>query len=94
MKLKANEFWVLENKGSKGDKIIFDNLDGAVKSVKELMASETKPDDISLVAVDIGEKDWKIKQVPWSETCQKKTSLRRLGRREKNKGFLSLLKIS
>lgn len=70
MKIKGNEFWVLENEGSKGSKVIFDNLDDAVKSVKELMEKDANPDDINLVVVDIGE-EWNIKQVPWSEIASK-----------------------
>jgi len=64
MQLKGNEFWVLEYEG---DRRIFDDLNDAVKAVKALMENDVEPDNITLVAVDVGEKDWKIKQVPWSE---------------------------
>ncbi|VUT24972.1 MAG: hypothetical protein MOIL_00786 [Candidatus Methanolliviera sp. GoM_oil] len=67
MKLKGEEFWFLENKSEEKDKRIYDDLQEAVKALKDLMASEVEPQDIYLVSVTVANKDWKITQVPWSE---------------------------
>jgi hypothetical protein len=67
MKLKGNEFWLLKDTNQNGISRVFDDLNDAVKSLRELMEGDVDVTSISLVSVDIEGDDWKIKQVPWSE---------------------------
>ncbi len=71
IKLKNRGFWVLENKSKEGDVGLYDDLQDAVKALKDLMTSGAKSGDLSLVSVDISRKDWRIKEVEWSEIAER-----------------------
>ena len=65
MKIENNKFFVLE---TKDEKWIFNKENEAIKSMKEITSEnkELKPEDISILEVDVKEKKWEIKEIPWA----------------------------
>jgi len=65
MKIENNKFFVLE---TKDEKWVFNTENEAIKSMKEITSEnkELKPEDISILEVDVKEKKWEIKEIPWA----------------------------
>ncbi len=65
MKIENNKFFVLE---TKDEKWVFNKENEAIKSMKEITSEnkELKPEDISILEVDVKEKKWEIKEIPWA----------------------------
>ena len=65
MKIEGEKFFVLE---TKNEKWVFDTESEAIKSMEEIVSEnkDLKPEDVSILEVDVKGKKWEIKEIPWS----------------------------
>ena len=75
MEIKEGTFWLLRNPDPKGNIVLFDNIDDAIKSVKEMLRNDISSEDIDLMAMHVTGENITGTGVTWSEIATKLVKL-------------------
>jgi len=70
MKVKNNEFWILENKKD-DEKTLFNELGDSIKHIKQSMKKGLESDDLELMHIVLDEENMKFKEVSWKDIAMK-----------------------